>query len=247
MSVPFMSDWEVLWTRLWRLLMVLCLATGFYSCSAKKIDPQVSQAPAMDSADSAQQTGASPMDSKPMGSATAMGQAKVEGSFQVQDFRVFEGVGQTTLRMTFSQPVTQFRHFTLAIPTRFVLDVFGDVKQATKEEKFKVGTSWVNSLKLSTGKGHYRVVVDINSGTMPHFTVEPDDNGLSLIIGPINRKISTKKELVLIEGSSRVMTAAAPSTSQGSLAGATSQASRSSSRWRGGEKEYTGQRISLDF
>ncbi len=201
----------------------------------------------MDSADSAQQTGASPMDSKPMGSATAMGQAKVEGSFQVQDFRVFEGVGQTTLRMTFSQPVTQFRHFTLAIPTRFVLDVFGDVKQATKEEKFKVGTSWVNSLKLSTGKGHYRVVVDINSGTMPHFTVEPDDNGLSLIIGPINRKISTKKELVLIEGSSRVMTAAAPSTSQGSLAGATSQASRSSSRWRGGEKEYTGQRISLDF
>ena len=242
-----MSDWEVLWTRLWRLLVVLCLATGFYSCSAKKVDPQMSQAPAMDSADSARQTGASPMDSKPMGSATAMGHANVGDFFQVQELRVLEGVGQTTLRMTFSQPVTQFRHFTLAIPTRLILDVFGDVNQQTKEERFKVGTSWVNSLKLSTGKGHYRLVVDINSGTMPHFTVEPDDNGLSLIIGPLNRKISTRKELVLIQGSSRVITATAPSTSQGFQPGATSQSSSSSSPSRRGEKEYTGQRISLDF
>ena len=113
-------------------------------------------------------------------------------------------MGQTTLRIRFSKPVTQFRHFTLTVPTRVILDVFGDAKQMAKEENFRVGTSWVNDLKLSTGKGHFRLVVAINAGTVPHFTVQPDDNGLSVVIGPINRKISTKKDLLLIQDGRRV-------------------------------------------
>ncbi|MFB3062023.1 MAG: hypothetical protein ACE10C_11710, partial [Candidatus Binatia bacterium] len=176
MSVPFMRYREVHWTRLWRLLVVFCLAMGLYSCSAKKVDPRPSQEPAMGSAQSAQQAEAPPMDGKPMESASAVGEATLEGSFQLQELRVFEGMAQTTLRIRFSQPVTQFRHFTLTIPSRVILDVFGDVKQMAKEENFRVGTSWVNDLKLSTGKGYYRLVAEINGGTVPHFTVQPDDN-----------------------------------------------------------------------
>ncbi|MCH6544458.1 MAG: type IV pilus secretin PilQ [Deltaproteobacteria bacterium] len=245
MSVPFMRYREVHWTRLWPLLVVICLAMGLYSCSAKKVGSRPSQEPAMGSAESAQQAEAPPMDRKPMESAAAVGEATLEGSFQLQELRVFEGMAQTTLRIRFSQPVTQFRHFTLSIPTRVVLDVFGDVKQMAEEENFHVGTGWVNDLKLSTGKGYFRLVAQINAGTVPHFTVQPDDNGLSVVIGPINRKISTKKDLLLIQGGRRVMIARGPSTSQASQASSTGQV-RSPQAARE-KKEYTGQKISLDF
>jgi len=245
MSVPFVNYWEVHWTRLWRLLVIFCLAMGLYSCSAKKVDPRASQEPAMGSAESAQQAEAPPMDKKPMESASAVGEATLEGSFQLQELRVLEGMGQTTLRIRFSKPVTQFRHYTLAVPSRVVLDVFGDVKQMATEENFRVGTSWVNDLKISTGKGYFRLVAHINAGTIPHFTVQPDDNGLSVVIGPINRKISTKKDLLLIQGGRRVMMTRGPSTSQASQASPTGQVR--SPRAAREKKEYTGQKISLDF
>ncbi len=186
------------------------------------------------------------MDRKPMEPASAVGEATLEGSFQLQELRVLERMGQTTLRIRFSKPVTQFRHFTLTVPTRVILDVFGDAKQMAKEENFRVGTSWVNDLKLSTGKGHFRLVAAINAGSVPHFTVQPDDNGLAVVIGPINRKISTKKDLMLIQGGRRVMIAKGPSTSQATpTPTATGQVP---SRQAGREKEeYTGQKISLDF
>jgi len=243
MSVPFMRYREVHWTRLWPLLVVICLAMGLYSCSAKKVGSRPSQEPAMGSAESAQQAEAPPMDRKPMESAAAVGEATLEGSFQLQELRVIEGMAQTTLRIRFSQPVTQFRHFTLSIPTRVVLDVFGEVKQMAEEENFRVGTSWVNDLKLSTGKGYFRLVAQINAGTVPHFTVQPDDNGLSVVIGPINRKISTKKDLLLIQGGRRVMITEGPSTSQASSTGQV----QSPPQARREKKEYTGQKISLDF
>jgi len=245
MSVPFVNYWEVHWTRLWRLLVVFCLAMGLYSCSAKKVDPRASQEPAMGSAESAQQAEAPPMDRKPMESAAAVGEATLEGSFQLQELRVLEGMAQTTLRIRFSQPVTQFRHFTLTIPARVVLDVFGDVQQMAKDETFRVGTSWVNDLKLSTGQGYFRLVAHINAGNIPHFTVQPDDNGLSVVIGPINRKMSTKKDLLLIQGGRRVMMTRGPSTSQASQASPTGQVR--SPRAAREKKEYTGQKISLDF
>jgi len=237
-----MSYWEVHWTRLWRLLVVLCLAMGLYTCSAKKVAPRASQEPAMGSAESAPQAEAPPMDRKPMESAAAVGEATLEGSFQLQELRVLEGMGQTTLRIRFSQPVTQFRHFTLTIPSRIILDVFGDVKQMATEENFRVGTSWVNELKLSTSKGHFRLVAQINAGTVPHFTVQPDDNGLSVVIGPINRNISTRKDLLLIQGGKRLMIARGPSTSQATATGQVRSTPSGPEK-----KEYTGQRISLDF
>ncbi len=246
-----MSYWEVLRTRLWRLLVVLCLAMGLYSCSAKKINPRASQQPAMGSAQSAQQAEAPPMNRKPMESASAIGEAALEASFQVQELRILEGKGQTTLRIRFSKPVTQFRHFTLSIPSRVVIDVFGDVKQTAKEENFLIGTSWVNDLKLSTGKGHFRFVVGINGGTVPHFTGELDANDPSVVIvviGPINHKISTKKDLLVIRGGRPVMTEGTPSSALAPQASRDPEAGEVPRPRRDQEKtEYTGQKISLDF
>jgi len=239
---------EVHWTRLWRLLVVICLAMGLYSCSAKKVGSRPSQEPAMGSAESAQQAEAPPMDRKPMESAAAVGEATLEGSFQLQELRVLEGMAQTTLRIRFSQPVTQFNHFILDIPTRIVLDVFGDVKQMAKEENFHVGTGWVNDLKLITGKGYFRLVAQINAGSVPHFTADLDDNDLSVlivVIGPINRKISTKKNLLLIQGGIRVVAARSASSAEASQAAAAGEVP--SPQAVPEEKKYVDQRISLDF
>ncbi|NIO06765.1 MAG: AMIN domain-containing protein, partial [Deltaproteobacteria bacterium] len=247
MSVSSINHWEAHWTKLWRLLVIMFLALGLYSCSAKKASSKPRQAPPRAAADMPSQKASSTMASQ-TGSATApMGQVRSDGVFKIQEARALEATGQTTIRMNFSQPVTQFRHFTLSIPTRIVLDVFGNVEPMSSDETFNVGTSWVNKVKLGTGKGHYRVVVEVNSGQVPHFSVEPDDNGLSLIIGPLNRKISTKKEVLMVQSGRRVTMAAAPAPSAPGTPGTVPSPQTGSSQSSAEQKEYTGQRISLDF
>src|SRR5437762_8612779 len=58
-------------------------------------------------------------------------------AFKVQDLAVAEERGQTALRVKFSEPVTQYRHFALTQPARIVLDVFGPANQMPEVETFR--------------------------------------------------------------------------------------------------------------
>src|SRR3990167_6592516 len=217
------------------------IAAGVIGCSTMTIEeektPQVAKPVEVQPQAQAQQKAFQPP--APIKESTLEEQA-----FKTQDLSIGEERGQTTLRLKFSTPVTQYRHFTLTMPSRVVLDIYGETKRVAQAETFSVSTHWVGTLRLSSSEGYLRLVMDITAASVPAYVVEPENGGLKIVIGPVNPASTAKKELQLVQGGKRTdvqvgqAKAGAPATgAQASAAqvGATS------------EKKYTGQRISLDF
>jgi type IV pilus secretin PilQ/predicted competence protein len=165
-----------------------------------------------------------------------------EQPFRLQDLSVQEERGQTTVRVKFSDAVNQYRHFSIAQPSRIVLDVFGPVKQLPQVETYRIETHWLSVLRVSSGEGHLRVVMEVAAATVPVYTIEPESGGLKLVIGPVNPQHTAKRDVWLVQNGRRVdisMAQGTPSASraQGSAAGMEIK----------GAKAYSGQKISLDF
>jgi type II secretory pathway component GspD/PulD (secretin) len=165
-----------------------------------------------------------------------------EQTFKLQDLSVQEDMGQTTVRVKFSDSVSQYRHFSLTQPSRIVLDVFGQSKQLAQVENFRVETHWLSVLRLSSGEGHLRLVMEIAAATAPAYTIEPESGGLKLVIGPVNPQHTAKKELPLVQNGRRSDVGAAQASPAG-LGGAPSAGAAQLKA----EKVYTGQKLSLDF
>ena len=167
-----------------------------------------------------------------------------EQAFKIQDLSIGEERGQTTLRMKFPTPVTQYRHFTLTVPSRVVLDIYGETKRVTRAETFNVNTHWLGGLRLSSSEGYLRLVMDITAASVPAYVVEPENGGLKVVIGPVNPQYTAKKDVQLIRAGKRgdvqVGQAKAGAPATGAQASAAQVGATS-------EKKYTGQRISLDF
>jgi type IV pilus assembly protein PilQ len=166
-------------------------------------------------------------------------------SFNLQDLAVHEERGQTTLFVRFSQPVTEFRHFPLPQPSRIVLDIFGDVNRLSQIESFRIDTTWVATLKLSSITASLRLTVDIAAATVPPYTITPEGGGLKIVIGSVDSNASAKKHVTLVQGGKRtdVMPLdAAPAVSGGTKA----QVSGAEPLLAPGKK-YTGQKLSLEF
>jgi type IV pilus assembly protein PilQ len=167
-----------------------------------------------------------------------------EKAFKVQELSVREQAGQTIIRMNFSQPVVQYRHFTLGQPARIVLDVFGEAQRLAKAENFRVDTHWLGGLRLNANDGYLRLTAEIAAATVPAYEIEPEDSGLRLVIGGSRPEFQARKEWDLIRGGKRTdvhLTAPKPNAPEG-VAGASAGQGTAT-----GEKQYTGQRISLDF
>ncbi|MBI2540597.1 MAG: secretin and TonB N-terminal domain-containing protein, partial [Deltaproteobacteria bacterium] len=164
--------------------------------------------------------------------------------FNIQQLSVGEERGQTTLRVKFSAPVTQYRHFTLTLPSRVVLDVYGEAKRLARTETFNVNTHWLATTRVSSSEGYLRVVMDVTAGTVPAYVVEPENGGLKIVIGPVNPQHTAKKELQLIQGGKRTDVQVAGAKAGVAEAGAQSASAQTAAT---GEKKYAGQRISLDF
>ncbi|MCZ6906484.1 MAG: type IV pilus secretin PilQ [Deltaproteobacteria bacterium] len=218
------------------------LAVGFYGCPPGGLI-QEEQEPATTPPAMVAQT-QTPTEEKPVRSLESIEEATLEDVFKLQDLVVREGRGQTTFHIKFSKPVTQYRHFTLTQPTRIVLDVFGDVKRRAELEDFRIDTSWVNNLRISSSEGYLRVVAEITAVPAPAYVIEPESDGLKMIIGTINPDATAKKDLQLVKGGKRVdvkVAEAKPSAPEAKVQAAFLPG-------RGcKKKEYTGQRISLDF
>ena len=166
-----------------------------------------------------------------------------EQAFRLQDLSVQEDIGQTTVRVKFSDSVNQYRHFSLAQPSRVVLDVFGPAKQLPQVETFRAETHWLSMLRVSSGEGHLRVVMEIAAATVPAYVIEPDGAGLKLVIGPVNPQHTAKRDVQLVQNGRRVDSSMAQANPTAPGAAAPSAAGKEPR----GTGTYSGQKISLDF
>lgn len=145
-----------------------------------------------------------PTEEKPVRSPEPIKEATLEDVFKLQDLVVREGLGQTTFHIKLSEPVTQYRHFTLTQPTRIVLDIFGDVKRRAELENFAIDTSWIKNLRISSSEGYLRMVAEVKAVPVPAYVIEPESDGLKMIIGTINPDATAKKDLQLVKAGKRV-------------------------------------------
>ena len=217
------------------------IAAGVVGCSTMTIEeektPQVAKPAAVQPQAQAQQKALQPP--VPIKEATLEEQA-----FKIQDLSIGEERGQTTLRMKFSTPVTQYRHFTLTMPSRVVLDIYGETKRMARVETFSIDTHWIGILRLSSSEGYLRLVMDITAASVPAYVVEPENGGLKVVIGPVNPQYTAKKDVRLIQGGKRGDVQVAEAKPGGAASEAQVSAAQTGLT---AEKKYTGQRISLDF
>jgi len=222
-------------------LISLILAGGLNGCTPGVVNQEPEESATTPPVTVAQNP--NPTTKKPNQPPKPIKKAMLEDVFKVQDIRVIERSGQTTIYAKFSEPVTQYRHFTLAGPPRIVLDVFGDVKRRAQLDNFDIDTSLISNVRISSSEGYLRVVAETIAVPVPAYVIEPEGGGLKMIIGPINRDSTAKKDLQLVKGGRRADSRVAgerPSVSESPEA---QQEPPSPKK----VKEYTGQRISLDF
>lgn len=180
-------------------------------------------------------------DPAPQPSAATKNQSLAAQGLNLQELSVREERGQTTLLIKFSQPVTQYRHFPLPNPSRIVLDIFGDTKPRPQAESFRVDTHWVGTLRLSYVEGSLRLTTDIAAATVPLYTITPEEGGLKIIVGSSDANATAKKDVTLVKAGMRADVRAAEKSAQGAArASAVDQVPAD-------EKQYTGQKISLEF
>lgn len=163
----------------------------------------------------------------------------------LQDLSVNEERGQTTLFVRFSQPVTQFRHFPLPQPSRIVLDIVSDTTQLSELENFRIDTSWVATLRLSSITSSRRLTVDIAAATVPPYTIMPENGGLKIVIGSVDSNATAKKHFNLVQGGKRTDVRSSDTASP--VSGETKTQASGADPLLTPEKKYTGQKLSLEF
>jgi type IV pilus assembly protein PilQ len=178
--------------------------------------------------------------------ATLTSAATVSSATRVQEFSVRQAAGQTVLFFKLPSPIAQFRHFPLAQPARILLDVFTDNKQAGEPETFRIGTNLVSSARVSSGEGYVRVALDIMSATVPPYTIMPEEGGVKITVGNADPRDSDKKTIDLVKAGKRVDSKFVDIAAGGAQTVPSSSPSEPGSRSEG-KKNYTGQRLSLDF
>ena len=159
---------------------------------------------------------------------------------KIQDLAVREERGQTILLIKFSQPLSNYRHFPLPNPARIILDIFVESKQTGPSETYRIDTSAVATLRVNQLEGGLRLTTDIAAATVPTYSITQDNGGLRVVVGAENPNATAKKDVTVVSGGVRADVRSVDSSKPtGKTAG--------SDRALGDKKEYTGQKISLEF
>jgi len=146
-----------------------------------------------------------------------------------------------------ARPVTQYRHFSLPQPTRLILDIPLESGGAPATDTFRVNTGIVSVLRVSSGENNLRLTVEVAAATVPPYTVSQEDGGVKVVVGALNPNVNTKSNTPLVQAGQRIdvrasqAAATAPPRSQ-----ARAQTAAIEDK-PGGDRSYTGQKISLDF
>lgn len=207
------------------VLLLTVMSLGFAGCAAQndpQVNPQsVAQKPAQPAVTPAPAVAVTPVQ-------------------KIQDLTVREERGQTILLMKFAQPLTNYRHFPLANPARIVLDIFGDAKQPGPSETYRIDTSVVATLRVNQLEGGLRLTTDIAAATVPAYSIAQDNGGLRVVIGAENPSASAKKDVTVVSGGVRADIRSQDSTKAPTKA-------PGADKGVGDKKEYSGQKISLEF
>jgi type IV pilus assembly protein PilQ len=157
---------------------------------------------------------------------------------RVQGLSVREEAGQTILSVKLSRAISQYRHFPLPQPARIMVDVFNDARPADTET-YRIATSVVGHLRFSSGDGYSRLALEIMAGAVPPYVITPEDGGVKIVIGSADAKISAKRTIDLVKDGKRLdqRVAEIATTTMAAEAGGAAR----------GEKNYIGQKLSLDF
>ncbi len=168
-------------------------------------------------------------------------------SLGLQELSVREERGQTTLLIKLARPVTQYRHFPLPQPARVVLDIPSDSTAPASTDTFRIDTSIVSALRLSSGENNLRLVVEVTAATVPPYTISQEEGGLKIVVGAVDPNVNAKRNAVLVQAGKRVdVRTGQPAASAAPSADVRSPTTVADDR-AGAEKIYTGQKISLDF
>jgi type IV pilus assembly protein PilQ len=159
---------------------------------------------------------------------------------KIQELTIREERGQTILFLKFALPLTNYRHFPLPNPARIVLDIFTDAKQLGPTDTFRIDTSAVATLRVNQLEGGLRINTDIAAATIPAYSITQDNGGLRVAVGVENPSATAKKEVTLVSGGVRA------DIRSEDLA-KTSGKAPGSDKLQNDKKEYTGQKISLEF
>jgi len=164
----------------------------------------------------------------------------------LQELTVREERGQTTLLVKFAQPVTQFRHFALPQPARIVLDILDVSKGAAAEDSYRIDTNWVSTLRLNARENNLRLVVEVAGATVPTYAISPENGGLTIVIGDLDPKATARKNATVVKDGKRMDVASGGFTC-GPLGDETKTPPTSPQRELASDKQYTGQKVSLEF
>lgn len=154
---------------------------------------------------------------------------------KIQDLTVREERGQTILLIKFALPLSNYRHFPLPNPARIVLDIFTEAKQAGATDTFRIDTSVASTLRVSQLEGGLRLTTDIAAAQVPAYSITQESGGLRLVIGAENPNASARKDVTLVSGGVRTDVRGDDLAKTGG------------DKTQSDKKEYTGQKISLEF
>ncbi len=219
-----------------RLIFVLIAwVIGMSGCTASPEAPSSAPAP-------------TPQTTAAGKAASAKPQNASAPSLSLQELSVREERGQTTLLVKLARPVTQYRHFPLPQPARVVLDIPSDSTAPSSTDTFRIDTSIVSAIRLSSGENNLRLVVEVTAATVPPYTISQEEGGLKIVVGAFDPNVIAKRNVVLVQAGQRIDVRAGQPVSSSTTPSADvrSQAPVADDR-SAGEKAYSGQKISLDF
>ncbi|MBM4296338.1 MAG: type IV pilus secretin PilQ [Deltaproteobacteria bacterium] len=195
-----------------------------------------------------------PSTASPTPQAAAAGQAApaktpstASARANLQELSVREERGQTTLLIKLARPITQYRHFPLPQPARVVLDIPTDSAGAAATDTYRIDTSIVSVLRLSSGENNLRLTVEVAAATVPPYTITQEEGGVKIVVGAVDANVNTKRNMTLVQAGQRmdvrtVQQAPAPTPGADKRPPTPATDDKPST-----DKTYTGQKISLDF
>jgi type IV pilus assembly protein PilQ len=219
----------------WLIPALIAWVLSLTGCTAKPDGPE---------------TGASATPQSAAASASAAAKSSSSGAVKLglQDLSVREERGQTILSVKLNRPVTQYRHFPLPQPARVMLDIPSDNPGPAATDTYRINTSVVSVVRVSSGENNLRVSVEIAAATVPPYTISQEDGGLKIVVGAFDANVNTKSSATLVQAGQRVDVRAGQQVAAAASpkADARPQATVADDK-PVGDKSYAGQKISLDF
>ena len=118
---------------------------------------------------------------------------------KLREVLIIETAGQRSILFRFSQPPEGVDYFPLREPSRLVIDVQGPIESLPQVETYNTLDSLVSAVRIGSYQGRMRLIVDMKSEEVPHFSVDHYDTLLTAFVGEKrSTDTSTNAEVLFI-------------------------------------------------